>query len=448
MLLSKSSYNNRRFNVSRTAVEKLAAGLLITTIVIFMVSYQSETYDVDGDFHRNQLVTENVCSDQVLKPDQVNYYNKYWQRMEFDHGQLHLWKAYFDGRPAIGKPVVRIVAMTESKSYPDVNCFLWYKNQDKPDVVKARFLNGYYPWLGPQVDGQIHAIIITCPATNGPPDSVSLSTCKCVKLDNNLAVMNKSVNKKEKFAVCVRWFIYHDQDMSERMIEWLELVKILGASHVFMSELSIHPNMTKVKEHYISNGFVSWTNFTLAGDQPNDSPAEQSQFMYRNESNEILNDFIPLYDCLYQAIGSYEYLVVMDLDEMIVPIKHVDWHDLVTDLRTEVGFRDSFGAPRYYFLDQDTAANDTIVKNISPNFHMLRHIYERPQHEFKTFVNLDSVVSMKQIVLELFRTFQCRFPSEVTVRNIAKGGMDREFVTSTKSRQVWQERIIIGRKGS
>lgn len=40
-------------------------------------------------------------------------------------------------------------------------------------------------------------------------------------------------------------------------------------------------------------------------------------------------EMLELNDCLYRNLNRHEYLVIMDLDEMIVPLNLPDWHQLL-----------------------------------------------------------------------------------------------------------------------
>ena len=57
---------------------------------------------------------------------------------------------------------------------------------------------------------------------------------------------------KMEIGVCVRALYYHNTDFSLRLVEWLELNKIMGADKVFMYSFTTHPNMQRVMDYYKS----------------------------------------------------------------------------------------------------------------------------------------------------------------------------------------------------
>jgi len=84
------------------------------------------------------------------------------------------------------------------------------------------------------------------------PKAISLITksdCK-VNLENNVRVIyNKPLVKKE-FGVCVQAFRFGTNDLSLRLIEWLEMLKIVGADKVYLYKYDAHKNMEKTLDYY------------------------------------------------------------------------------------------------------------------------------------------------------------------------------------------------------
>ena len=68
----------------------------------------------------------------------------------------------------------------------------------------------------------------------------------------------------ERFGVCVRSVYYHSFDFSLRLMEWLEMIRILGAHKVFFYSFTIHPNMEKIINYYVNKVIVR--NLLLSSD--------------------------------------------------------------------------------------------------------------------------------------------------------------------------------------
>ena len=372
-------------------------------------------------FHYNQ---ENESIITQLSTLRIKLNNKYWQQLDWSEGSFFLWRAFYDDRPSFKKIYIRIPAMTKMKSSPALYCHIFYTTYTKDTIdgthmksytVKAKIL---YTWIwGTQPDNHIQPILISCPVDSTLPIKVSLSFDSSF-LDQNLlhvihghekregkkSLQNVSKGgsgmKNKKFAVCIKWLDFYDHDVSLRIIEWIEMIKILGGGHVFMSQLHVHKNISKVLDYYISTGFITVTNFTLPGNQPNE-PKEQYEYLYnrKNLYTKMANEAMPLYNSLYQAIlKRYQYAVIFDIDEILIPVKHYDWHDLLAEIESRENSQkvDDFAVSRTNFLDQYTDQNEKLVRNIPPYLHMMRHIHSEVKSITppKSFTKLDRVVSI------------------------------------------------------
>ena len=78
--------------------------------------------------------------------------------------------------------------------------------------------------------------------------AVSLVDEDCDVATNHLRVIyNKLENgeRRQKFAVCSKGHTFPSLDKSVNLIEWIEILKSLGAN-IFMYHFDIHPNISKV----------------------------------------------------------------------------------------------------------------------------------------------------------------------------------------------------------
>ena len=100
----------------------------------------------------------------------------------------------------------------------------------------------------------LNAYMLSCPALEAEEDripvSVSLVQAQCqqwVKPSNNLRIFNRRREDgvKRGIGVCSK-SLSHMDDASMRFIEWIELLRALGAEKIMLSVLSVHPNIRKV----------------------------------------------------------------------------------------------------------------------------------------------------------------------------------------------------------
>ena len=59
-------------------------------------------------------------------------------------------------------------------------------------------------------------------------------------------VYNKPDQPKKKFAVCVKGLNFPGEDISGSLVEWFELLHVLGADMIFLYKFDVHRNVEKV----------------------------------------------------------------------------------------------------------------------------------------------------------------------------------------------------------
>ena len=131
-------------------------------------------------------------------------------------------------------------------------CLLYFTKKRKAIRTKADIYVSYK-----QYKGNYKTIIISCQiprkVESMVPRAVSvISTKGCpIKVYNSLRVIYEKLNKtKESFAVCHKALRFSVNDLSLRLIEWLELLRILGVSKVFLYSLGAHQNVERVLNYY------------------------------------------------------------------------------------------------------------------------------------------------------------------------------------------------------
>ena len=124
-----------------------------------------------------------------------------------------------------------------------------------------------------------------------------------------------------------------DLDSSTRLAEWIEIIRILGADKIDIYVISVHPKVEKLLKRYEELGTVSIRKIS-AWDGSSDKDC-QKRFYLRNGTKFNHNrhpEHIALNDCFFRNMYDFRYVVPLDLDEVIVPVKHKDWHDLIRHL--------------------------------------------------------------------------------------------------------------------
>ena len=99
---------------------------------------------------------------------------------------------------------------------------------------------------------QFQPFLLSCPMPSSHldkvPSAVSLVENSCDRSTNLLKVTyDRPEDKdKQKIGVCQKFLHGPEADISSRMTEWIELLHAIGADQIFLYDLGIHPNVSKV----------------------------------------------------------------------------------------------------------------------------------------------------------------------------------------------------------
>jgi len=345
----------------------------------------------------------------------LKFNNKYWQVLETSNGTFHLYGAYLDVRPTnrLG-PTIRVLGMI-NRLEPKVKtaCQIWFQDDSKPilsSVLEYKYI--WYKKWGNYKQGIFQPYLLACQLPKSHwekvPASVSLVEAPCDTPTNNLRVTYNKLDEGEarkKFGVCVKGLDFPEEDLSVRLIEWLETLGTLGADKVFLYSLEVHPNVSRVLAHYQEKGQVEVTPLSLPGYQPN-VRVLQHLYLKGKLNNKRQNELIPYNDCLYRNMYRYQYLALLDIDEVIAPVKHISWADMMEEVLQEAAKvkndsqRASWNFRNVYFLDEMLEAHEGEgyhFEDIPAYLHMQQHVYRsanytKPGQYVKCFHNPDKAL--------------------------------------------------------
>ena len=144
-------------------------------------------------------------------------------------------------------------------------CLLWFDHIKAPTLVRASdFFDIWDTSTGLGFAyGVYHPQLITCPVPDGHighvPRAVSLQAhgqCHMVEqMPSNVlrvVVPHKPGNRahRRSIGVCVIALKFATFDMASRLVEFLEMVRLMGADKVHFYVLGVSKNMRRVLQHY------------------------------------------------------------------------------------------------------------------------------------------------------------------------------------------------------
>lgn len=162
-------------------------------------------------------------------------------------------------------------------------------------------------------------------------------------------------------------------DLSLRFIEWIEANYVVGADKIVIYTYAVHPEVRRVIEYYETKNRIVNIPLTLPGRMPN-VPLHRSSFIKRNRQQKRRNEIIPYNDCMYRHLYTHEYVLIVDVDELIVPLMHDNWENMLNYVKDQKrGDRNTYSAlsiANAFFFDNLTSQFD---ERYAKHLHMLRH---------------------------------------------------------------------------
>jgi len=357
---------NRKLNVSTNSGNKplyvalVFAAFFALMIILQILSVENETndstYDLgnDGILGRFRLFGKKNEEKEIIFPPKVaqeleriieeaeysvdsldvptesnqSYINEFysefrnkdhWQEVIQSKHKFYVFSAYFDDRNAQNH-YIRIIAATKTRTEEKVVCKLWYAHTYPPTIV-----NGINKLIRENWNLKYSAYFILCPLINNlpVPDAVSIlvkqsnSVNDQNKLPSNRLLVHNNPKSRSRvmknnfdltqIAVCVKP-MHYEYDKVLNLIEFVELNRILGVSHFILYNHTIGRNVDCILEEYIEAGVITMLPWNLN--------------MISQQEIRTEGLFAALNDCLYRTMHRFKYVLMIDIDELIIPYKH------------------------------------------------------------------------------------------------------------------------------
>ncbi|CAL4234934.1 unnamed protein product [Meganyctiphanes norvegica] len=315
-----------------------------------------------------------------------------------------MYSAYYDDREKFGnKSFVRIIGLMDTIGKTnEFICKLWFKTGEEKVAISNIDVEEIWDFY-PKKEAW-GTIIITCQihqANYGHiPFAVSVTDNSCHSLTNLMRVdyLQPQNNSKQNFGVCVKGLDFPFQDVSIKIVEWLELLFILGVGKVYFYTHNLHPNISKVLQHYEKKGKVEAVPINLPGGQP-DSPQGVHELMEIQTRDKRAQEKLHFQDCFYKNMYKYRYIAILDTDEVIVPRKVKYWGELLDIYESQQRSKNctcAYTFNRTISLDSMRQAHVEYDSHVPEYMNMLQNVYRSPLYETlpKYIADTDHIVGL------------------------------------------------------
>ncbi|XP_012938708.1 uncharacterized protein LOC106011943 [Aplysia californica] len=118
--------------------------------------------------------------------------------------------------------------------------------------------------------------------------------------------------RQRTFTVCYG-ILFERFDNYSSLLQSVAFNRLMGAEHFFVYNQSVGPKVDALLRHYQQMGLVTvlrWPPF----------PTDRSWY---HSQNAAIND------CVYRNRGISKFVVVIDTDEYLIPVRHTSWEELL-----------------------------------------------------------------------------------------------------------------------
>nr|XP_046920666.1 uncharacterized protein LOC124500617 [Dermatophagoides farinae] len=416
----------KRILPERKALDKMTTLSLIESASNLAALYTYE-WQQDGQkrWSNRKLPLVKYCDNISLKPiHQIKQMNSYWQTIlspTIDSNIttsnplearepfiIYIYNAYYDNRS--GRSEVKILTACDQQVVVErlkFGCLLWFDDQKAPVIGNITEVYTIWPeyWdfgVKPTVYGPQ---IITCQIPDSlkmiVPRAITLtskpmSSCDDVEsssIENVVRVIhrnytsdliindeNRRQNQNFTIGVCVHAFRYRTYDFSVRLVEWLEMIRLLGASKIYFYVYDATESVYRVLRHYAYEGLIEWRRLTFPGWQPNIE--SMYQYYYEQLGGKFWpQEMLEQNECFYRNMYRHKYIGLFDVDEILMPQKQLkNWYDVFNQIEHRISSDQqqqqyAFYSHKHSYVYEMYEENERNGETIPSYMHLMRHTY-------------------------------------------------------------------------
>lgn len=209
-----------------------------------------------------------------------------------------------------------------------------------------------------------------------------------------------------------------------QFVQSMEMYKLLGVQKVVIYKTSCSPSMEKVLEFYVAEGtveIVPWpiTSFLNVS----------TQWRFTKDGTQIgyYGQIAALNDCVYRNMYKSRYVLLNDVDEIILPVQYPDWKTLMQHLQEQNSQAGIFLFENHIFPNNVFTSTDVPSWDAVPGVNILHHVLREPDRKEvinprKMIVNPRKVVQTSvhsvlhalgesvNVPMEVAMVYHCRTP--------------------------------------
>ncbi|XP_066466975.1 uncharacterized protein [Tiliqua scincoides] len=355
--------------------------------------------------------------------------------------------AYVDQRTN-GKKATRLIGIVHHKDVQQLYCRFCCTPDGKVQVTKAEI-----DVHSDRFDFPYGATDLYCQEPkNCQPRYVSIHGSAEDPMDQLplFEIKNReATDSPVQFTVCVSP-MHGEYNNILQFIQSMEMYKILGVDKVVIYKNSCSQLMVKVLDFYVAEGTVEIIPW------PIDSYLSVSSYWHHSmDAKDIgyYGQITALNDCVYRNMYKSRYVLLNDIDEIILPVKHWNWQTMMRELQKQNPGSGVFVFENHIF--PKTIFTPISSVNISswssvPGINILEHVIREPDR--KHIVNpskmiVDPTKVIQTSVHSVLKSYggSIRVPIDVAlvfhVRVPLQAALARQFLI--KDTTIWRYNVSL-----
>ena len=289
--------------------------------------------------------THNSVKDVNGRTDAWNISSLPWQQIQLNSTTVYAKLGYFDDRrrdTSNDSHVYVIVVATRTDHNRllrerQLHCVLYTHARRHVYTVTARVWAFFHREL--PVNGQVYtSFLLSCPVTHTTATTritdVGFAQ-QPVALHDDTRIPVYQAKRRQRFThevgLCLAAAVMFGSFTAEAaplFIEWFELHRMFGVTEftLYNATAQLSADVQRVFDYYTKRGLLQ-----LHQIQPPD--------FARHVKNRYAADLgmrLALNDCMYRNMYRYRYIVVVDLDEILVPLQHRSYQQLMAQRQQSI----------------------------------------------------------------------------------------------------------------
>ncbi|XP_024123859.1 beta-1,4-galactosyltransferase galt-1 [Oryzias melastigma] len=342
---------------------------------------------------------------------------------------------------------IRIIGIFKRDSIQPLHCSFCCGsvfNQTTPAIILPHSDNFGFPYTATDVLCQLpkncdasHVTLLTKPSANASEHTF-------------IPVRNKNEKIRFNFTVCIS-NLFGDYNNVLQFAQTLEMYKLLGVDRVVIYNTSCGPELKRLLQSYIQEGFLEVVPWPIDKFL---KPSNGWRFQEHGGELQYFGQLVTLNECVYRSMERSRYVLLNDIDEIIMPYKHDNLVSLMNTLGPQHPNVGEFHIENHIFPKKHFEPSGRF--HLSrwekiPGVNILEHIYrEDPDrsvyHPHKMIVRPKLIEQTS--VHEVLRRFGERYkvPPDVCriihVRVALRGHLKLEELNEDKRLWDFQEKLI------